>query len=154
MSSADDISFDAALTQGSNEWFAARCGKITASCFGKLAGKARSGGGWSQTAVSYMTEVLAERVTGRPQDEIKSKYLDHGNEHEPVARQLYQWNLVTDHKLQQVGFLEHPDHPNCGGSPDCLVDDDGELEIKCPYHVHNHIAHIENDGTSNRDYVW
>lgn len=162
MSSADDSSLSAApneampaeIIQGTPEWHAARCGKITASCFGKLAGNARSGGGWSQTAITYMTQVVAELITGLPQDEINSKYLDHGNQHEPTARQLYQWHLSARQQLQQVGFVEHPEFPGAGGSPDCLVGDDGVLEIKCPYHVHNHLANIESDGTQNRDYIW
>lgn len=156
MSSADDKTspVDSQLIQGSPEWHALRCGKITASCFGKLAGNARSGGGWSQTAVTYMTQVVAELVTGVPQDEISSKYLDHGNKHESTARQLYQWHMHTRQELRQVGFVEHPKFPGCGGSPDCLVGDDGVLELKCPYNVHQHLAHIENGGTDNRDYVW
>jgi len=163
MSSADDRNSSSAapteairaeLIQGSKEWYAARCGKITASCFGKLAGSGRSGGGWTQTALSYMTQVVAERITGRPQDEISSKYLDHGNEHEPTARQLYQWHMSERQELKQVGFVDHPTLPGCGGSPDCLVGDDGLLEIKCPYNVSNHFANIESDGTSDRDYIW
>lgn len=160
MSSADDRLSDSAahvppeLIQGSPEWYAARCGKITASCFGKLAGSGRSGGGFTQTAITYMTQVLAERLTGVPQDEIQSKYLDHGNKHEPTARQLYQWHLTDRVEIKQVGFVDHPTIPFCGGSPDALIGDDGVLEIKCPYNVHNHIANIENDGTLDRDYIW
>lgn len=158
MSSADDRTSDSAapaeLIQGSPEWYAARCGKITASCFGKLAGSGRSGGGFTQTAITYMTQVLAERLTGVPQDEIQSKYLDHGNKHEPTARQLYQWHLATRVEIKQVGFVDNPVLPFCGGSPDALIGDDGVLEIKCPYNVHNHIANIENDGTLDRDYIW
>lgn len=159
MSSAGDrtsssSALPAELVQGTKEWYAARCGKITASCFGKLAGSGRSGGGFTQTAITYMTQVLAERITGVPQDEIQSKYLDHGNKHEPTARQLYQWHLSASQVLNQVGFVDHPKLPFCGGSPDCLIGDDGVLEIKCPYTVHTHLAHIENDGTSDRDYLW
>lgn len=144
----------AELIQGSPEWYAARCGKITASCFGKLAGSGRSGGGWTQTAISYMTQVMGERITGVPQDEIQSKYLDHGNKHEPTARQLYQWHLATRLELKQVGFLDHSSLPFCGGSPDALIGDEGVLEIKCPYNVPAHLANIESDGTTDRDYVW
>lgn len=159
MSSANDRDSSSApipaeLVQGTKEWYAARCGKITASCFGKLAGSGRSGGGFTQTAITYMTQVMAERITGLPQDEIQSKYLDHGNKHEPTARQLYQWHLSASRVLRQVGFVDHPTIPFCGGSPDCLIEDDGVLEIKCPYTVHTHLAHIENDGTSDRDYLW
>lgn len=144
----------AELIQGSPEWYAARCGKITASCFGKLAGSSRSGGGWSQTAMTYMTQVLGERITGVPQDEIQSKYLEHGRQHEPTARRLYQWHMSVQQRVQQVGFVDHPTIPFCGGSPDCLVGDEGLAEIKCPYNVHVHLGHIEGDATSDRDYIW
>lgn len=163
MSSADDRTSSSAapnetipaeLIQGSLEWHAKRCGKITASCFGKLAGDGRSGG-FSQTAITYMTEVMAERITGIPQDEIQSKYLDHGNKYEPTARQLYQWHFAGERQeLKQVGFVDHPSLAHCGGSPDSLVGDEGVLEIKCPYTIRTHFANIENDGTKDRDYVW
>lgn len=143
----------AEIVQGSDEWHAMRCGDITASCFGKLSGKGR-GGGWSQTAITYMTQVVAERITGLPQDEIQSKYLDHGNDHEPTARQLYEWHLIGTGSLQQVGYVKHPTVDGCGGSPDCLIGEDGLLEIKCPFNVHQHLSHIENDGTDNKDYIW
>lgn len=158
MSSADDRSSSSAapippeFIQGSKEWYAARCGKITASCFGKLASQGRSGG-WSQGAITYMTQVVAERVTGRPQDEINSKYLDHGKKHEPTARQMYQWYMKQRMPLKQVGFIKHPTLDGCGGSPDCLVGEDGVLEIKCPYNIHVHLANIET-GTTDRDYIW
>jgi hypothetical protein len=161
MSSADDKDSVASATpvppeliQGTPEWYAVRCGDITASCFGKLSGSGRSGGGFTQTAITYMTQVLAERLTGVPQDEIQSKYLDHGIKHEPTARQLYQWHLSSRVELKQVGYVKHPTIQNCGGSPDCLVGTEGVLEIKCPYTVHTHLANIENDGTADRDYIW
>lgn len=141
------------LVQGSDEWYQARLGKVTSSCFGKLAGKGRAGG-WTQTALTYMNELVAEKITGRPAEQINSKYLDHGNEHEPTARQLYQLHRAKRDPVNQVGFVNHPSIEGCGGSPDALVGDEGVLEIKCPYHIHNHLANIENDGPVDRDYIW
>lgn len=141
------------LVQGSDEWYQARLGKVTSSCFGKLAGKGRAGG-WTQTALTYMNELVAEKITGRPAEQINSKYLDHGNEHEPTARQLYQLHRAKRDPVKQVGFVNHPSIEGCGGSPDALVGDEGVLEIKCPYHIHNHLANIENDGPVDRVYIW
>lgn len=154
MSKDTELAVPAELIQGSPEWHASRCGDVTASCFGKLAGNARSGGGFSQTAQTYLTQVMAERLTGVPQDEIQSKYLDHGNKYEHTARQLYQWHLSASQALKQVGYVKHPSVKFCGGSPDCLVGEDGVLEIKCPYNVHQHLANIEGDGTDSKDYHW
>lgn len=153
MSNAQDTADANELVQGTDEWHAARCGKITSSCFGKLAGKGRSGG-WTQTAITYMNQVVAERLTGVPQDEIQNKYIDHGHTFEPIARQMYQLNLADHAEVKEVGFCEHPTIPFCGGSPDCLVGSDGLVEIKCPYNVHQHLAHIEADGTDNKEYIW
>lgn len=157
MSSANDNGSASVIApefvQGSPEWYAARCGKITASCFGKLAGEGKKGG-WSQKSMTYIAQVLAERISGVPSVEIHSKYLDHGHKYEPIARQLYQWHLPTRQVLKQIGFIDHPAVKHCGGSPDCLVGDDGVLEIKCPYTIHTHLLNIENDGTKDLDYQW
>lgn len=150
----EQLASQAELTQGTKEWYQARVGKVTSSCFGKLAGKGRSGGGWTQTAMTYMNQLIAERITGRPAEEIQSKYIDHGNDHEPTARQLYQWNAQGEYQLKQVGFVNHPSIDMCGGSPDCLIAEDGVLEIKCPYNVHRHLENIESDGPSDRDHIW
>jgi hypothetical protein len=144
----------AELVQGSPEWHAARLGKVTSSRFGSVMTKARSGGGISQTAMTYMTELIAERITNRPSEELKNKYVDWGHEHEPTARQLYQWFLPGERTLRQVGFVNHPSIANCGGSPDCLVDDDGVVEIKCPYNAWKHLQVIEEDQIVDKDHVW
>jgi hypothetical protein len=77
-----------------------------------------------------------------------------GREHEPTARQLYQWHHGGDPTLKQVGFVNHPTIEGVGGSPDCLVDDDGLLEIKCPYTVANHVKTIEENEIVDRHYQW
>ena len=149
---------NAALEQGSPAWLQARLGKATSSCFGKIMTKARSGGGMSQTALTYMTQLIGERLSGRPSDELSTKEVRWGNEHEPPARGLYSWACGEHgHKTQLVGFVDHPTLPNVGGSPDFLVDDNGLGEIKCPYKGTNHIKFIEMGTLTekvNKDYYW
>lgn len=144
---------DGATKQGTPEWYAARCGKITASCFGKVmtAGRSKTAA-WGQTAISYMFEVLGERMTGKPADQINSKYLDWGHIHEPTARSLYGW--VRGKVIQLVPFVVHPALPNVGGSPDGYVGEDGLAEIKCPFTVRNHLETIYENEIVDRDYQW
>lgn len=146
------------VVQGSPEWHLQRLGKATASCFGKIMTKARSGGGLSQTALTYMSELIGERLSGRPSDELSTREIRHGNEFEPVARGLYQWNCgESGHKVELVGFVDHATIPNVGGSPDFLVDNNGLGEIKCPYKGTNHIKFIEMGELTpkvNKDYYW
>jgi hypothetical protein len=63
--------------------------------------------------------------------------MQHGTEFEPQARMEYE--ARTGAMVEQVGFLHHPTIALCGGSPDGLVDEDGGLEIKCPYNSANHL---------------
>jgi hypothetical protein len=54
-----------------------------------------------------------------------------GTEQEPYARAAYE--TLKGVLVKEVGFVPHPTIPNSGASPDGLVDDDGLVEIKCPF---------------------
>ena len=122
--------------QGSEAWKQARLGKATASRFADIMTNGR-GGNPSKVAETYMLDLLSEIITGKPSDEINSKYLEWGNRHEASARSAYCWDKGVE--VSQVGFVNHPTIKRCGGSPDSLVDEDGILEIKCPYNTTNHL---------------
>lgn len=116
--------------QGSEEWYQARLGKITGSCFSKVLAK-----GQGKTRKSYLMQLAAEKLTGLPQDAYSNAVMDRGNEIEPQARAAYQ--AIHGGTVEQVGFVELDD--NIGCSPDGLVGDDGMVEIKSP----NTTTHIE-----------
>lgn len=132
--------------QGTPEWFAERCGKVTGSCFDKvLKGK--------QTAATYMSEVIGEILTNRPADEIHSKYLDWGHKYEPDARAAYALKTMeSDDTVTQVDFVVHATHSMVGCSPDSLVGDLGLLEIKCPYTPKAHLKTLVSR-TVPKEYV-
>lgn len=74
--------------------------------------------------------LLAERLTGRPQEDgFINDAMRWGTEHEDEAVRAYE--VVSGHLVEAVGFLEHDDLP-AGTSPDGLIDADGILSIKCP----------------------
>ena len=109
--------------QGSDEWFAARLGKVSASNFGKV-----MAGGAGKTRKSYMMKLVAERLTGERQAGFSNENMENGIEREAEAREYYEaLNRVT---VEQVGFIELND--DVGASPDGLIGDDGGIEIKCP----------------------
>ena len=112
--------------QGSEEWFAARLNKVTASHFAVVMAKGR-GGTASKTRDDYLYTLVAERRNGKREPTYQSKEMQEGTEREPGAREWYEW-LYND--VEQVGFVEMTDDVGC--SPDGLVGDDGLLEIKCP----------------------
>ena len=135
----------ASLKQGSDEWRRARLGKITASRFSDVlvqprSKAAREAGELSGSARSYMLDILAEILTGESQDDFTSKATQWGNDWEPVACDVYA--ELTGLEVQEVGFVQHPDEPMIGGSPDRLIGDDGLLEVKCPYNTRVHLGYL------------
>jgi putative phage-type endonuclease len=116
------------MIQGSVEWHAARCGKVTASRIADIIAKTKSG--ISASRASYMGELIAERLTGKPAEGFVSDAMKWGMEHEAAAREAY--SLITGESVQQVGFIDHPTIRMSGASPDGLFANHYLVEIKCP----------------------
>jgi hypothetical protein len=115
------------MEQGSKEWFAARCGKVTASRIADV--MARTKKGWGAARGHYMDKLVAERITGQPMAQKQVMSLDRRLEMEPEARVAYEF--YSDNEVTEVGVIDHPVIPNAAASPDGLIGDDGGLEIKC-----------------------
>jgi putative phage-type endonuclease len=135
------------VAQGSEEWRKMRCGKVTASRVSDVVAKTKSGP--SASRKNYMAELLVERLTGVPNEGFRSKEMDWGKEHEPMARELYEFR--RDVLIEQVDFIDHPLIPMAGASPDGLVGADGLTEFKCP----NTATHLETilGGSIPKDYA-
>ena len=123
------------MEQGSAEWFAIRCGRVTASRVADVIAKTKTG--WGASRANYMAELVAERLTGVPAQGFTNAAMQHGTATEPAAREAYR--AQTFDEVDQVGFVPHPFIEFSGASPDGLVGADGMLEIKCP----NTATHIE-----------
>ena len=131
------------MEQGTPEWHAERCGKVTASRIADVMAKTKSGPGAARK--NYMAELLTERLTGQPRESFTSGAMQWGTDTEPQARAMYA--LECDVDVVEVGFVPHPDLANAGASPDGLVNDDGLVEIKCP----NTATHIDTLRTGKID---
>lgn len=107
--------------QGTEEWAAIRCGRVTASSIDRLL----TGG---SMAKGYMLELLAERLTGQPRRGFKSAAMDWGTEKEPQSRAVYE--MRTGLEVQQVGCVLFGQDLAC--SPDGLVGKKGSIESKSP----------------------
>lgn len=107
--------------QGSEEWFAARLGKVTASEFHKVLNK-KTGRGL------YMRKLAAERLTGITEDSFHNPIMDNGSDTEAEAKECYE--TIYHEKVKQVGFVELNEW--IGASPDGLIGEEGTIEVKCP----------------------
>lgn len=123
------------MEQRTEEWFKARCGKVTASRVADIIARTKTG--YSTSRMNYMAELLTERLTGLPFEGFKSSAMQWGIDNEASARDAYAFRSNAD--VTEVGFVTHPSISDSGASPDGLVGDDGLVEIKCP----NTATHVE-----------
>ena len=116
------------MKQRTDEWFAARIGKVTASRVSDVVAKTKTG--YAASRANYMAELVCERLTGRKAESYTNAAMEWGTEQEPHARTAYE--ARTGLMVTEVGFVDHPRVAASGASPDGLVGDDGLVEIKCP----------------------
>lgn len=126
---------DDALIQGTPEWRAARCGSLGASQVADALAKTKTG--WGASRANIMASMVAERLTGEPQETYTNAAMQWGSNKEPEARAAYAFQMDVD--VAEVGLIRHPSITGTHASPDGLVGDDGLVEIKCP----NTATHIE-----------
>ena len=123
------------MEQGTNEWFEARLGKVTASRVVDVVAQTKSG--YSTSRANYMAQLVVERITNKVEESYSNAAMAWGTEHEPMARAEYE--ILRGVIVNEIGFVPHPHIPNTGASPDGLIGEKGLIEIKCP----NTATHIE-----------
>ena len=116
------------MIQGSDEWFAARLGRVTASRVADVVARTKSGFGASRS--TYMSELIVERLTDQRAESYTNSAMIWGTEKEPEARDAYAWRY--DCEVMETGFVLHKTIAMSGASPDGLVSNLGLVEIKCP----------------------
>ncbi|MDE2040751.1 MAG: YqaJ viral recombinase family protein [Elusimicrobia bacterium] len=122
------------MEQRTDAWYAARLGRATASNFGKVLAKIKTGEAADRR--NYRAQLVIERLTGNRQEGYSNAAMQWGTEQEPFARIAYMADRGVD--VQEVGFIQHATLM-AGCSPDGLIAADGLIEIKCPVSA----THIE-----------
>jgi putative phage-type endonuclease len=123
------------MEQRTEEWFAARLGKVTASRVADVIAKTKSG--YSASRDNYMAQLICERLTNTQGESFTNAAMQWGTETEPLARSAYE--ALHGLLVEEVGFVQHPKFEQAGASPDGLVGLFGMLEVKCP----NTATHID-----------
>lgn len=116
------------IVQGSPEWFAARCGRVTASRVADVIAKTKTG--WGASRANYAADLIAERLTGVPAASFTNAAMQWGTDQEPHARRAYAERFGVE--VSEIGFVDHPEIEWFGASPDGLVGGSGLVEIKAP----------------------
>ncbi len=111
------------MEQRTEEWHAARKGRITASSVGAILGHAPYA-----TRDDVMRRMVREWV-GAEQEFEGNIATEYGTRNEAGA--LTEYVMETGNAVEAVGFITREDWAGC--SPDGLIGEYGGLEIKCPF---------------------
>ena len=138
------------LVQGSDAWFKARLGVITASRLGDVMRKTK----WGESTykAKLRLELAIERITGKSASNVvMNQAMRDGVEREPDARALFE--AVTGKEVAEVGSFDHPTIVNTSASPDGLIRGENAcLELKAPTHA-THAKNLMSD-TMPKNYVY
>lgn len=119
------------LEQRTPQWFAARCGIVTASAVGKLVTPRTIKAASNDDSRDIVALLASERVTGIVEDTFTNYDMRRGIDAEPYAREAYEKHTGT--AVEECGFMVRDfGGYTIGYSPDGLVGDDGLIEIKAP----------------------
>jgi len=117
------------MEQRTEEWFAARCGHITASRLHAATAKGTRGN-YLATRQDVIWQVIEERLTNVPVQIFETAAMRWGAETEPQA--IAALEFMSGVVVEPAGYVSHPTIPMTGASPDGLIGEDGLVEIKCP----------------------
>jgi putative phage-type endonuclease len=126
--------------QNSEEWFALRLGKMTASRAKDIIAMSPSGKAKGKSRQTYKEDIIVERKTRTSKSFKPTQSMDWGTITEPMAVKAYEDKEKV--KVKRVGFCELSNWVGC--SPDGLVDEDGGVEIKCP-DSKTHYAYLKSE---------
>jgi putative phage-type endonuclease len=113
------------MEQRSEEWFAARRGRVTGSMVGAILGLDPN-----CTREEAMRRMVRS-YQGMPSEFKGNIATQWGVTHEDEAREAFEYD--QGRAVKPASFVVHPDLPWIGASPDGLVGDSALIEIKCPF---------------------
>ena len=114
------------ILQRSEDWHADRCGKVTASRVKDISAKPKTGKAYNALTLT----ILTERLTGVQEETPTTGPMQWGIDQEVHAITAYE--NETGNFVVGTGLVNHPAIKMSGASPDGLIDQDGQLEVKCP----------------------
>jgi putative phage-type endonuclease len=140
------------VKQRTDEWLAARVGKITGTRFGAVMDLTVKGE--PKAARKALVQTLAlERLTGQAEEVQENEAMRHGTETEPKAKAWLEFMFDTD--VIEHGFELHPVHDFIGVSPDGSLASAPKngIEIKCPISKRIHMERLQMKRVSEIDHA-
>jgi len=131
------------IIQGSPEWFQKRKGAVSGTVLSAVMGtpKARQ---------EQMYDTIAERLTVGVDDGDYENPRDRGIRLEDAAIAMFE--LEKGIPVEKTGYVEHDENSFIGYSPDGLIGDTEDIEVKCPLGKNYVKAWLKNEVPS--EYYW
>lgn len=146
------IKFHNDIEQGTDEWFAARCGLLTASEVKHIITPTLKIANNDKTR-QHVWEIAAQRISQYVEPTYVGDDMLRGHVDEVLARDLYSEHFAP---VEECGFVTNDKWGfTLGYSPDGLVGDDGLIECKSrrqKYQVQT-IVEYYRDGTTPSEYM-
>ncbi|XP_033730972.1 uncharacterized protein LOC117320491 [Pecten maximus] len=101
------------------KWVEEREWRVTASRFGDIT---------HATCRRNMEKLCESLLSSRV---LHTKATEHGKNYKKKAVMKFENTMML--KVERAGLFVDPQHPYLGASPDGIIDENGILEIKCPY---------------------
>lgn len=135
------------IEQGADTWHAIRAGKWSASKAATIMGGLETKG-----LSDLIMDVAWGRIYGPTEaGGYKSAAMERGNNLEPDTRERYAF--LTDHVIEECGFVEHASIPNVGWSPDGITPSRKHgIEAKNP--LHKAYMEVKRTGRIPAEYRW
>ena len=137
------VTYHPNLVQGLDEWYAARCGLLTASEMRLIITPKTLKAASNDAEKTHLYELLAQRITRYVEPHYVSDDMLRGHTGEILARALYAERYAP---VTEVGFITNDKFGfTIGYSPDGLVGDDGLIECKSrrqKYQIETIVEHV------------
>lgn len=111
------------IAQLSPEWHQIRKGKISGTVLKSIMGTPKA----KQDA---LYELVAESLMVGEESQEYENAMDRGVRLEPEAISIFE--LEKDMRVESVGFIENDENSKIGYSPDGVISDNEDVEVKCP----------------------
>lgn len=114
------------IIQGTDDWFAAKCGKVGASSFNKII---TSKGARSTQRKAHIYALAGEILTGKKAESYSNAHMQNGLDMENESRELFAF--LNNLEIEEVGGIENPNMESVFISPDGIIKGKEEgLELK------------------------
>lgn len=111
------------IEQGTSEWHHIRKGKITGTTLNAIMSSRKD------VREDAMYEIIGERLTVGAENGDYESPIDRGHRLEPEAVSAFEFE--TGKSVERTGFCENDENSSIAYSPDGIISDEEDLEVKC-----------------------